>query len=240
MDIGWSVINIQYELFCEKPDNIYHRYMEEIPESIKHCVGMGDYWKNIFCIRSPFDLDLSFQIENNKVIIDNSDDFVLNSFEEQGLPFLINDPKSYGKYPNIQIPLSQIFIADKPCKVELIPPAGDLHLNPMWSFIRFASGEIDIHAWQRPINFAFEWVDITKKIHIKKGEPLMYAKFHSKNINETFKIKELKFDGDIKKLFHRCVTSRELLKKGTRDLINMARRKRDKNVVGKCPYKFDI
>ena len=54
------------------------------------------------------------------------------------------------------------------------------------------------------------------------------------------KIKELKFDGDVKRLFIRCISTRELLKKKTRDLINMARRKRDKNVVGKCPYKFDI
>ena len=111
----------------------------------------------------------------------------------------------------------------------------------MWQYIRLISGKMNIYDWHRDVNFAFEWLDKTKEITIKKGETVAYVIFNSEKLDEKFNIIKLDMDGEIKKSYTRCVFSRKIIKRGTRYLLLRNRKQRPKRIVtdGKCPYGFD-
>jgi len=68
-----------------------------------------------------------------------------------------------------------IFVADEPTEIEQCQPifADTSSLN--W---RIITGRFDIHAWQRPLNWAIEWDTKCGDLIIRMGEPLYYVRFY--------------------------------------------------------------
>lgn len=230
MDINWYIIDERFELVYKKPDKMLNPIIKEYNDSnnkkISKCPGINDMWSNVFVMRLPFDFSISFDKEFERVIIDE-DKTTIDAKEFSNI--IVNDPKLYTNYPIIQILSKQFFSSDKPCNVSIIPPIFHLHENDAWKHIRWSSGIIDIHNWHRPVNFAFEWIDISKTISFKKGDPIAYVVFNSEKLDEKFNINKKEFSGKIKKSYTACIGAREILPTNTRELINA-------NKNNKCPF----
>ena len=191
MNIGWTTLDYGSDLLYEEPARLYEQIAPEYNYGLKHCLGVNDLWKNVFSIKLPFNLKISYDNDLQKVIIDE-DYSTINT--DKLISFIDNDISSYTKHPLIQIKLNQIFSSDSQCLLTIMPPIFELNSNPMWQYIRLISGTMNIYDWHRDVNFSFEWLDTSKPIIIKKNTPISYVKFNSKKFDEKFDIKRLKFD----------------------------------------------
>ena len=61
--------------------------------------------------------------------------------------------------------------------IEVIPPVW--HKNNFQNNINVIGATFDISKWYRPLEFAFEIIDNTQPIVIKRGDPLYYVKFNT-------------------------------------------------------------
>tara|TARA_B110000495_G_C22984944_1_gene579389 strand:- start:78 stop:812 length:735 start_codon:yes stop_codon:yes gene_type:complete len=236
MNIGWTIVDSESDLLYEEPEKIYKKVIDEYSagSDIQNCLGVNDLWKNVFSLKLPFDLKISYDDTLQKVIIDEE---YTSINTDKLISLIINDVNAYTKHPIIQIELKQIFSSDKQCLLTVMPPIFELDSNPMWQYIRLFSGTMNIYDWHRNVNFSFEWLDTSKPIIIKKDTPISYVKFNSKKLDDTFNIKRLEFDGDIKKSYNRCIGSRNIIKRGTRFLLKRNKELRPKHIVGsECPF----
>jgi hypothetical protein len=235
MNIGWTTIEDGFDLLFEKPSKVSERVAEEYDNTIlQHCLGVNDLWKNIFSVKLPFDLKITYDEKSQKVLIDEDfTDVDVNAM----ISIITNDTNAYTKNPIIQIALLQFLSTDKQCLLTVMPPIFELDKNPMWQYIRLISGTLNTYDWHRDINFSFEWLDTSKPIIIKKDTPILYLKFNSENLNESFTMKRLKFDGKIKESYTRCVKSRDFIKRNTRWLLKRNKDMRPKHIVDtECPF----
>lgn len=231
MNIQWYVINERFDLVMKQPERLLNPVIEEYSNfAVKKCPGIIDMWSNTFVIRTPFDFSISFDEGLKRVIID--DDKTSISTDEFS-KIIINDPSQYTKFPVVQFIMMQLFSSDKPCKMSIIPPIFHLHDNDAWKHIRFSSGVIDIKNWHRPISWAFEWIDTTKKITFKKNDPIAYIIFNSNKLDDSFNIKRSEYKGKIKKSHERCIGARQILPTDTIELINQNKKF---NSNSKCPF----
>ena len=229
------MIDERFDLVMQPPERLLNSVMEEYSEfKVKKCPGINDMWSNTFVIRSPFDFSISFDDELKRVMINEEETSIeTNEFSD----IISNDPSLYTKFPVVQITLRQLFSSDKQCKMSIIPPIFHLHENDAWKHIRYSSGIIDIHNWHRPISWAFEWIDTTKKIIFKKGDPIAYAIFNSTNLNDSFNMKRSEYKGEIKKSHERCMGGRNILPTNTIELINQNKKFKSDS---QCPFSKTV
>jgi hypothetical protein len=245
MDIGWSVISPELDLLYNKPENLVSDVHKEysrpdiISGDMAKCLGVVDLWGSVYKIKYPFDIRFKYDRDSRTILIDEK----FTNINLDMLKRLLHEERDGTKNnPVLQLMMGMFFVSDKPCTVTLMPPIFELEKNPMWSKIRFVSAKMNIHSWQRDINFGFELLDKDAEITIKKGETVAYAIFNSENLDEKFTIKKVEFKDGLKKQYELCNKSRAMISKGTRYLVERALCRRPKKLVkeeGKCPYGFD-
>jgi hypothetical protein len=244
MDIGWSIFAKQFELLYDVPENLVSKVHKEysIPDTVgsdfSKCLGVQDLWGSVYEIKFPFDIKFKYDKTAKQILIDeeftNINLGVINNILSQELKGTKNNPL-------FQLLLGMFFVSDKPCTLTLIPPIFELEKNPMWNKIRFVSAKMNIHSWQRAVNFGFELLDKDAEIIIKKGETIAYVIFNSENLDEKFRMKKVEFKGELKNHFETITKSRGMISKGTRFLLERALKRRPEKLLeeGKCPYGFD-
>lgn len=201
MKIGWytdAVLNPPSDLFVIEPIRLSEQ--EKNLGNYKHCPAFSQYVNQTFVINSPFDLELSFS-ENKVRIVKSSLD--KSEYEK-------NITVDIGQYPIIQMELHIGVVADAPCSIEVFGP----FFSPSQkdSTYRVIPGSYDIFSWQRFLNFAFEWTDLEKNITIKRGQPLLYMRFRSKNINEKFQMLRIEMTDELLAAVKRCQSSKLFMK----------------------------
>ena len=176
------------------------------------CPAIKSMFKNLYMIRSPFDIHLRHHFlpngQSTVEILPNSsfnpekfdDFFAINNF----LPHERNDPKK----PIIQFALPTAFITDDDVTMEVLPPL--LQYQKLPGLV--AAGLINIEYWHRTINWFFEWHEPDKEIHINRGDPLFYIKFTSKNRDDTIMVKKIKQTKEMSDSFRTCYFSIKNLK----------------------------
>lgn len=162
----------------------------------KFCPALRNIFRNTYVIRSPFDLHLSVKKQPNgmwwaEVLPESS----LNpNYFNEIFSFNSLDSQNNEDWPLLQMNLPFTFISDDDVYLEGMQPL--LEYNKLPGIVM--SGTYSIYDWHRPINWGFEWRDITKKIHIKRGDPLLYVRFNPRDRNDTIKLKEVPVTDDIK------------------------------------------
>lgn len=246
MDIGWSVTSDTLDLFYDIPENLVSKVRKEylkfnkVQGDISKCLGVQDLWGSVYELKFPFDIRFKYNKESRQVIVDDK----FTNIDLTKLNELISCTESNftNKNPVIRLLLRMFFVSDKPCTLTIIPPIFELEKNPMWSKIRLVSARMNIHSWQRDVNFGFELLDKDAEITIRKGEVISYIMFNSENLDEKFNIKKVEFKGKLKEHYDLVNNSRSMISSGTRYLLGKALGRRPKKLVhekGKCPYGFD-
>ena len=102
----------------------------------------------------------------------------------------------YPDRPTFQLKLPYVLVADEPVYMSQIAPF--MHFaNPAWPGTIFG-GRFPIDIWPRPLMWAFEWHDIEAPLVIKRGEPLFYVHFESRNPVRPIQLVEVDATEDLK------------------------------------------
>jgi len=194
MKIGWfvgtKIFNTsgvlqnkpQLELLVMEPERLG---VSDNNGNYKYCPAFSIYNSQTFLLRSPFDLDLNFY--GNEV----------NVLYSSITPNVIKDHLTIesGPKPIVQLELHIGFVSDETCLIE--STCDHFSINRPNNHIRVIPGTYDISSWQRQLNFSFEWVDTSQPVSIKRGDPLLYIRFRTKNLNEKFELQKIEMTDDL-------------------------------------------
>lgn len=146
----------------------------------KRCPAHADFLRNTFVFKSPFDINLSIDIDENRssVISSNLNQILFDRIID--FRFLDKNEKGESPYPILGIDFLNSFISDSPLLLETLPAF--LHYNDFTSKCSVIPGEFDIHKWVRPVELVFESKLNKTEITIKKGDALCYFKFRTDDI----------------------------------------------------------
>lgn len=182
--IGFFYFNRNFEILGFDPEPLKYPAGHS-----KFCPVMKNVFKNVFVLKSPHDIYLKFQNWDNgscNLTMESGSSLKDEAFED----FIYIHPvieQTDDKRPMIQFKLELVFVCDiKDCEIELLPPYMEYRPNLP---VRTASAKWNIYNWMRPVQCVVEWMDTTKEIKIKRGDPLCYVRF---NTREDVNIKLVK------------------------------------------------
>lgn len=140
------------------------------------CPAFTDYYKNCFLVRSPF----NFEIEIKKTE-DGKKYFSTENPEKEFYGAHITDRNEENSlFSMMSIEYGFTFYSSHSLVIEQIPAMLHMHEAEFLKNIMLIQGTFDIAKWYRPVNYAFEIIDDNKPINIKRGDPLFYIRFLTK------------------------------------------------------------
>jgi hypothetical protein len=198
------------------------------------CPAFQDYYKNCFLLRAPIDLtiNISNQPDGNKFA--SIDKYTQEFFDNN---IKIRYEEGY-KHPILHISFFYVFYADKPLMVEQLSPS--MHKTELQNNINLISGTYDISKWIRPVEFAFEVIDDTKPIVIKRGDPMYYVRFLT---TDKISLTKEESSEELNKVVNSCTRLKDYVPNNTLDknysmgswAVNLFK---DKIFKKKCPFSF--
>lgn len=195
------------------------------------CPAFRDYYKNMYMVRSPISITISYDRKTDSLQITPQDQkFYDNYIRPRGRQRGSNDPFL------MSIAVQYLFLADAKCFIEQLPVT--YHEASVASKIRLIPGTFDISQWYRPVEFAFEILDDTNPLAIKRGDPLFYVRFVT---DDKVSLKYKEVDSKTREAVNACLT----VKEGARQLdlhtlYTLALRVKDKLWFNKkkCPFNW--
>lgn len=187
--------------------------------------------RSCFSITSPFGLKLRFSAYGDAVSftpIYPSTTLNEAKFSEM---FRLEPRDSWRNenFPVAQFPSPYVFVSDNHVEVEqLMPMVGDLtRLN--W---RLIPGRFNIYAWQRPLNWAFEWDIRNGDLTIRMGDPLYWVRFYDERgaLIEDPEILQITPSPELLERM-RSFSGVTAMQRGTAKLINEAKKSRSKKFL---------
>lgn len=226
-NISSPFVTYQPERYVRKASNKYTRFL------FTNCPAFVQFNQNLFVIKSPIDINLELRSNPND----------RNIYEclprgEKVHPLAYSrmiqyegDPNNQADFgiPHLQLKTPYVFYADQPVTIQLLPAFYENQELPG----RIIPGAFDIHAWQRSINWAFEWTERSKPLSINRGDPLYYVNFivHNKP-NEKVKLTRLKANENTVKPILRAQGTAHMVMKSF-DLFEIARKWRAPKYITK-------
>jgi hypothetical protein len=195
------------------------------------CPAFIDYYKNVYVIKSPFSMKINFNSEAKYLSVQPQcqefyDTFLRNRADviSKDDPFLFS------------ILIKYLFTADADCILEELPVM--FHDSPLNSKLKLIPGTYNIGKWFRPIEVAYEVMDKADSVTIKRGDPLFYVRFVSKD-NKKINLKHAKFSPEQLKAVQHCTMLKKSFPNHAIDsaykfvekLVPLFRRK-------KCPFNW--
>ena len=182
VDVGWLLTEPDAGVVFLPPERVRSAEMNRRhAKSASRCPAVINLESRYFVIRCPFDLHLRFERD------------------AEGRPGLRNmfgaaspvRPKKLNKHlhivgeaewrypdkPTVQVSLPYLFVADEPVFMTQLSAFLHYRADPLPGTI--FGGRVPIHAWPRPLMWAFEWHDTSKDIVMRRGEPWFYVQFET-------------------------------------------------------------
>lgn len=180
--VGWFLNTDRSSVLMFPPERVSSRGANKAhAKSAARCPGVVQLESRYFLIRCPYDIHIGF------------------TRDEKGKPRLVNraGPRGavragklgqilhlveegewrYPDRPTIQLTLGYCFVAEEICYITQLDSFLHYRSEPLPGTI--FGGRFPIHAWVRPLMWAFEWHDTSKDLILKRGEPLCYCQFEA-------------------------------------------------------------
>ena len=198
------------------------------------CPSVQDYYRNSFLMKSPVDLTLEIDYENNYKILKTLN-FDQNFYNNHIFPRMAQN----NKHAMFSLEFNYIFYSEESLVLEMIPAS--MEKNNFVTNTNLISGEYDISKWIRPIAPAFEVIDESKQLTLHRGDPLYYIRFRSQEKINLIRVMQ---DETIEKIEKSCArlkffvpkNSLEENYKAAEPMIKLYKDKLFKKT--KCPFKF--
>lgn len=230
IEIGWCFKEEKSSsiFFNPEPNNILKDHDKDLNnitksshlDGVKSCPAVKSLPSKLWVIKCPYSIKLRAKVDNKCIKIVPI--YPFTEVSQEMLPSIIAaEPRELWinpRNPIIQFKMPYIFFSDTPAFIyQLEAPMSTRIKN--WSLIQ---GEIDIYNWQRPLNLAIQWIDITKDFEIKRGDPAFQIMAASPNGNSGFKLRKITPNDQLKSRIESCegVTS---LTKNTKSIMHNSR-----------------
>lgn len=216
-----------YDLVGFPPEKL--KMSDHVKGNGRFCPALKEIFKNIYVIRSPFDLYLRHNFQQNgeswiEVLPKSTlspdkfnDIFHVSSKEDL----------NHKDRPMIQMTIPILFLSDSDIQMDIIPPF--LEYNEIPGII--AGGSFNIHDWQRPINMMFEWHDTSKDLIIKRGDPILYLKFTNQRRDSSISLEIIEPTDKIKKMVNECTGAKAMTKGLSSTLMKEHGKRRPKRLI---------
>ena len=151
-------------------------------KAVQSCPAVGSLESRYFQVFVPFDLRLRIVTAVNKkpaIHIVPSESTVSSEALRRILSLMPVDEWRDPSHPVVQITTPYTFVADEPVYLSQLPPFLDPELinRPILQIC----GRFPIDVWPRPLSWAFEWVDQSRDLKLRKGEPWFYLFFEARD-----------------------------------------------------------
>ncbi|MGO1070189.1 hypothetical protein [Lysobacter sp. CA199] len=173
------------------------------PEEQKHsgmflqCPAYQKFARNLFVVRSPFDLHLKCELSQDGCELSVGED---SSIRPEQLAALIKvHPKSEWREadkPLLQLMLNYYFLSDDDVDVQYLSPLTTTFFQPALPGL-VLQGRWNIKNWIRPVNFVFEWWHPATDLIIKRGQPILNVMFVPKDLDAKITLIEAEETEDV-------------------------------------------
>lgn len=150
------------------------------------CVALKDMAQNLFYIKAPFDVDVTFTNNGEHLMGDRADWFRTRH-------------GSFNDSYSADFDFAFLLFAEEPLEVNLVPPYLHQTSQPEFGFVTAAG--FDISKWFRPWILSFQLWPHKNRIHFKHNEPLAYWQFNTKR---PIVFKQFKLTQTIIDIQHSC------------------------------------
>ena len=193
---------------------------------ILKCPAFLDYYKNTYLIKAP--MDLTFTATKSHIECSNS--YPQEYLED----ILTNRHESASLYSTISLTWYYMFYSDKSVMLEVVPPVW--HKNKFQNNINVIGATFDISKWYRPLEFAFEIIDDTQPIVIKRGDPLYYVRFST---TDKVKLVKQKTSEKVEDLIRMCTEIKKYMPSNSMHKnYSLMQKIIDKFKPKRCPFKW--
>lgn len=192
---------------------------------ILKCPAFLDYYKNTYLIKAP--IDLTFTVSGSHIDCQNlyPQDYLEKIF--------LNRHQPENLYSTVSLAWYYMFYSNESVMIEVIPPTW--HKNSFQNNINVIGATFDISKWYRPLEFAFEIIDDTQPIVIKRGDPLYYVRF---NTLEKVKLVKQETSEKIEELSVMCTGLKTFIPNNSmRKNYSLMHKLINKFKSKKCPFK---
>jgi hypothetical protein len=163
------------EIAYQEPKHLYPllRAKREGAHYLK-CPALSENLKNSFVVTAPYDLNISFDKENNNISTDRYGQIFFDTF--------VNNRRNQA-FPNnpflFSLTINYLFYSHESVEMELkeVP----LLTSESTKNIKLVPGKFNISKWLRPIEFAAEVIDSTQPVTLRTGDPIYTINFITKD-----------------------------------------------------------
>lgn len=199
------------------------------------CPSFQNYYHNTFLIRCP--VDLTIFIQTNP---DGSKSIGLKEFDQQFFDTHIH-PRFNQNSTNSMLSIDFLYLFYSEESVILEQSSAAMESTAFVKNTVQVPGEYDISKWIRAMGCAFEIIDDTKPIELKRGDPLYYVKFRTDKKVNLVRVDQ---SDTLEKLESSCSKLKKYVEKNSLEenyksaesLINFHKMELFKKKS--CPFKF--
>lgn len=177
---------------------------------VRSCPAVKSISSRLWVIKCPYSIKLRAKIDNKCIRIVPI--YPFTEVSKETLSSIISaEPRELwinSSNPIIQFKMPYVFFSDTPAFIHQLEAPMCTRIKN-WSLIQ---GEIDIYNWQRPLNLAIQWIDLTKDFEIKRGDPAFQIMASSPNGNSGFKLRKTNPNDELKNRIESCEGVTSLIK----------------------------
>ena len=201
VEVGWALANQTASFIWDAP----RPFTRKLPKArsskaVNACPAVLDYEARHFTVPCPIDLHLRCvhkpgempKLMNMAGEHSAVRDQQLNKMGTIQKPSEWRDPTR----PVFQIATPYVFISDEPVYINQTPPYLDYGYQE-WPGI-LIGGRFPIQNWIRPLMWAFEWVDTSKDLILKRGEPWFHVRFEVEDPSRPVRLVEAEVTPEVR------------------------------------------
>ena len=231
IDVGWFIEEENAKFVFYEPEKLFKSRKKALSNrAVQACPAVNEIERELYVLKNPFDITLRC-IKKDDIfelhIVDDGtriDDDLISRYVFLMEPKLWRD----SRIPVIQIKIPYFFLSDDPCYMSQISPFMSSNIVK-WPGIMIG-GHMPINIWPRILNWAFEWIDLSKDLTLRRGDHLCYFKFETENLRTSANLFELDYTDELKE-YRKGISSTPKFISNTFSLFETAYKRRPKKLL---------
>jgi hypothetical protein len=181
VDVGWLIDAEEAEFIYEAPRPISKDRAPPLsPKAVQNCPAVNTFEGRCFEVQVPFDLRLRLteNPDGSPALMRVPEGSSLEAPAAKKLVMIMpQEAWRSPEHPVVQIQTPYLFLADELVYINQLPPV--FHFpDPPRPGVQIC-GRFPIDVWPRKLSWALEWIDQSKDLILKRGEPWFYVTFET-------------------------------------------------------------
>ena len=199
VEVGWLLQDESAGVIWDTPTPVKFEHDKPTTgKSVQLCPAAIQFDRLHYRINCPVDLRLRVAQNNGQLQLQNVDGN-MSSVRPAGLQkLLVMSPQNEWRHPSrplLQLMTPYVFLSDEPVYVNQFPPF--LHYSKERLPGVQICGRFPIDVWPRAHMWAIEWHDTNRDLVLKRGDPLFYVRFETRNPASPVRLVEAKMTEEL-------------------------------------------